>query len=178
MTPHPAGPRLVGPRLELRPIDDGDLPAIAALHREPRVTRLLVDGIPDTVPKARIFLDWNAQFQPAGLGNFAVFRLGEPGLAGLYSLVPFANDEAVLEFGGKLHPRHWRGGLALEAARLLIGHAFGELGRDRLVSAVHPDNRSAALALTRLGFERAGADELFGNPVLLMELRRARWRAA
>lgn len=178
MTPPPVGPRLVGPRLELRPIGEEDLPAIAALHREPRVTRLLVDGIPDTVPKARIFLNWNAPYQAQGMGNFAVFRRGEPELAGLYSLVPFANDEAVLEFGGKLHPRHWRGGLALEAARLLIGYALGELGRDQLVSAVHPDNRSAALALTRLGFERAGEDRLFGNPVVLMGLGRERWRPA
>jgi RimJ/RimL family protein N-acetyltransferase len=171
-------PTLDGPRIELRPIDMGDLAGIAALHGDARVTRLLVDGIPDTVEKAAIFVRWNEPLRAAGMGTFAVRRHGSAELIGLFSLAPFDPDPARLEFGGRLRPDNWRGGIAAEASRIMIDHGFDALDREDLVSAFDPANRSAAAVLTRLGFRAEGAGALFGRPVSIMSLRRDDWRSA
>lgn len=169
-------PVLRGPRLELRPIDMGDLAGIAALHGDPRVTRMLVDGIPDTIEKAAIFVRWNEPMRAAGMGTFGVRRHESAELIGLFSLAPFDPDPTRLEFGGRLRPDSWRGGIADEASRTLIDHAFGELGRDEVVSAFDPGNRSAAAILSRLGFRREGEGVLFERPVTIMALAKAERR--
>ncbi|RVT93296.1 GNAT family N-acetyltransferase [Sphingomonas crocodyli] len=164
-------------RLTLRPIGAADLFAIAALHADPRVAHQLVDGVPDDGLKALQFLRWNAPLRDAGIGTFAVRRHGEVDLIGLFSLTPFRDDPALLELGGKLAPSAWRGGLAVEAGAAMIDHAIGTLGRDRLVSAFHPDHRAVPFSLARLGFVDAGRDTLFGRDVRIMALDAADWRA-
>jgi len=163
-------------RLSLRPIAQEDVPEIVALHRDPRVIGLLVDGIPNTRSIAGLLLRWNEAMAAKGFGTFSVRRHGDPALIGLFSLTPFREDEALLELGGRLAPSAWRGGLAVEAGAALINHAFGPLARDALVSAFHADNRSVPAALARLGFVPAdGGDTGSGRPTALMRLDRADW---
>lgn len=182
MASHPA-PRESHPfpvistsRLELRPIEFADLGAIVALHAESRVSRQLIDGVPDTPGKALVFLNWNRPMQRKGYGTFAVRRRGELQMIGLFSLTPFKENEELLELGGKLRPSAWRGGLALEAGAALIEHAFTNLARDRLISAFHPDNRPVPAALARLGFVPGTLTELFGSAVATMTLAHADWQ--
>jgi len=164
-------------RLDYRPIEVADMPAIAALHADPRVADLLVDGVPDTMAKAFAFVRWNEPFVERGYGMFAVRRKSRDDLIGLFSLTPFDGDEALLELGGRLTPSAWMGGLAVEAGAAMITHAFATLGRERLVSAFHPEHRAAPAALARLGFMPAGSATLFGRAVATMELTRAAWQA-
>lgn len=168
---------LLTKRLLLRPIAAEHGEAIAALHADRRVAGQLVDGIPDTPDKANALLRWNIPMAAQGYGTFAAHHLGSGEMIGLFSLVPFDGDEDLLELGGKLMPSAWRGGLALEAAGALIDHAFGTLGRDQLISAFHPDHRSAPASLARLGFVDDGEANLFGNPVRIMRLARDAWIA-
>ncbi|MBA2934185.1 GNAT family N-acetyltransferase [Sphingomonas sp. CGMCC 1.13654] len=168
---------LLSKRLLLRPIAAEHREAIAALHADPRVAAQLVDGIPDTPGKADLFLRWNAPMAARGHGTFAVHRRDSAELIGLFSLTPFDGDEDALELGGKLFPSAWRGGLAVEAAAALIDHAFGTLDRARLVSAFHPDHRSAPASLARLGFAWERDGTLFGRPVRIMRLTRDGWIA-
>ncbi|QJU59889.1 GNAT family N-acetyltransferase [Sphingomonas sp. AP4-R1] len=170
----PAGP--VSRRLDFRPIGLWDIPEIVALHREPRITAMLVDDIPDDIVKAHLVVAWNAPFAAAGFGTFAVRRRGEPALIGLFSLTPYKNDVALLELGGKLTPSAWGGRIAIEAGAAMIDHAFDALGRDRLVSAIDPAQRSAAAALRRLGFTEDGEDRLLDRPVIRFSLIRSAFR--
>jgi len=164
-------------RLLLRPIAAEHRDAIVALHGDRRVAAQLVDGIPDTPDKADALLRWNAPMAAQGYGTFAVHHLDSAALIGLFSLTPFTGDTDLLELGGKLRPDAWRGGLAIEAAAALIDHAFGTLDRERLVSAFHPDHRSAPASLARLGFVAERDGILFGRPVRIMRLNRAAWIA-
>lgn len=157
-------------RLHFTLAAQSDLPFIADLHADARVSRQLIDGVPDTVAKARIFLRWTQAFDATGYGTWVVKRRADGRSVGLFSLIPFNDDPELLELGGKLHPDCWGGRLALEAGQALVSHAFEALGRDRLVSAIHPDNRSAAGALKLLGFEATGSSVVFGRPVTLMAL--------
>jgi len=172
-----AFPRPTSARLEYRPIEVDDMPAIAALHADPRVAGLLVDGVPDTMAKAYMFVRWNRPFAERGCGMFAVRRRGSDALIGLFSLTPFDGDEALLELGGRLAPAAWAGALAIEAGAAMIDHAFFTLDRDRLISAFHPDHRAAPAALARLGFVPAGPAILFDRAVATMVLTRTAWDA-
>lgn len=164
------------PRLSFRLVGDADVPFIADLHADARVSRQLIDGIPDTIGKARIFLDWTRRFDATGFGTWVVRRRSDDRPLGLFSLIPFQDDPALLELGGKLHPSSWGGSLSVACGRALVRHAFEALDRERLVSAIHPENRSAAAALRRLGFEPAGDAVVFGRPVALLTLSRSAHR--
>lgn len=171
-----AAPLLSGRRIALWPIAPTDRVAIALLHIDPRVTGLLVDGIPDTPLKVDAMLRWNAPLAQRGIGTFAVRRHDDPVLLGLASLTPYGEAGDVLELGARLSPRAWGGGIAVEAAALLVAHAFGAMAHERLVTAIDPRNRPARFGALRLGFRPDGHDILFGRPVERLRLDRADWR--
>jgi RimJ/RimL family protein N-acetyltransferase len=171
-----AAPLLSGRRIALWPIASPARIAIALLHIDPRVTGLLVDGIPDTPLKADAMLRWNAPLAQRGIGTFAIRRHDDPALLGLASLTPYGDAGDVLELGARLSPRAWGGGIGLEAAALLVAHAFGAMAHGRLVTAIDPRNRPARFGALRLGFRPDGHDILFGHPVERLRLDRADWR--
>jgi RimJ/RimL family protein N-acetyltransferase len=45
----------------------------------------------------------------------------------------------------------WGRGYATEGGRAALDHAFTVLGRDRVVSIVHPENAASIAVMTRLG---------------------------
>ena len=76
------------------------------------------------------------------------------------------------EVGWALAREFWGRGLAYEAARAAIRHAFEELGWQEVISLVHPGNqRSIELAL-RLGERFQGSVEIRGLPHNLYRLGR------
>lgn len=173
-----AAPTLRSARIVLTPCAAADAADLVALHRDPRVTQLLVDGIPDEPWKAQVYLDWAAGLHARGIGPWTARRRGDGRFLGLFTLTPFVgDDDRLLEFGGRLARAGWTGGLSIEAGAAVIDHGFGPLDRDALVSAHHPDNRAAAAALARLGFGGAVPGTVFGRDVLVQQLERATWRA-
>lgn len=169
-------PTITTARLVLRSVVSADIDDIIALHADPRVTPMLLDGIPSTPAIARLFVDWAATHAPHGYGTFAARRRKTDAFQGLFSLTPFEGT-GDLELGGKLSPQAWGRDLAVEAGAALIDHAFGALARDRLVSATHPDNRAAIGVLARLGFGYVSPTTVFGVPGGLHALSAAAWSA-
>lgn len=163
-------------RLTLTALTQADAPAVAALHADPRVVPLLLDGVPGTIEHAAVFIAWATGHYAHRYGTFAARRRDDGTFAGLFSLTPF-EDGDTLELGGKLAPIAWGRDLAVEAGAALIDHALGALGRSLLVSAIHPGNRAAAAALARLGFAFERDALVFGRPASLFHLNEARWLA-
>jgi RimJ/RimL family protein N-acetyltransferase len=58
-----------------------------------------------------------------------------------------------VEAGWALDPAVWGRGYATEGGRAALDHAFTMLGRDRIVSIVHPGNAASIAVMTRLGIE-------------------------
>lgn len=169
-----AAPELTTARLSLARLTPADAADVAVLHADPRVAAQLLDGVPQTPEHAHIFIEWAAAHYAHGYGTFAARRLNDGVFIGLFSLVPM-EASGELELGGKLARAGWGRGLALEAGAALTAHAFGALGRDSLVSAIHPENRAARAVLLQLGFAPAGEADVFGSPALLYRLRRSGW---
>lgn len=65
----------------------------------------------------------------------------------------------------------------MEGGAAAIGHAFGALGRDELISLYHPANPTAPRALVRLGFATPAATTIYGKAAVAVRLTAATWLA-
>lgn len=78
-----------------------------------------------------------------------------------------------VEIGWHLARRHWGRGLATEAGRALVDHAFRHLDRDVLVAVVEPPNARSLAVARRLGMTHRGRTVRYYDLELeLFELRR------
>ena len=82
-------------------------------------------------------------------------RNGRPvGQAGL--VLQCVDRATEVELAFMIHTPHRRRGLATEAALALRDHAFDRLGRQRVISLIHPDNRASQGVALRLGMSLEG----------------------
>ena len=156
----PAAPRLSGPRLVLRPLAPTDAPAAHALLADPEVmahwstpphadlaqTEALVERLLGFVASGRA-LEW------------VVATHEDPTLVGRVTLFGIDREQGRAELGGQLGRALWGRGLAAEAQRLVLAHAFDDedgLGLRRVEAFTDPENAGATKALERLGFVREG----------------------
>lgn len=142
-------------RLVLRPVAAGDTEALAAINADPEVMRYIGDGTARTLEQtealtAKVAAHWDAH----GWGAFAVRENDTGDLVGLGILATPAFLPEILpvtEVGWRIGRDRWGRGYAPEAARAVIGFAFGELGFDRVVSCIHSENRASVRVAEKLG---------------------------
>jgi RimJ/RimL family protein N-acetyltransferase len=131
MTSHPPIPTLSTSRLILRPWRAEDLPAFAALNADPRVAEFLPKCL-ERAESDALAERIAAHFRQQGCGLWAVEAPGVApfiGFAGLAAPTFEARFTPCLEIGWRLAFAHWGRGYATEAARRVLAHAFGPLGR-------------------------------------------------
>jgi NAD-dependent deacetylase len=164
--PHPLSIRT--PRLTLEPLLPADLDDAHALWTDADVRRYLWDD--KVVPRETVEAVLLASARDFSRGRFGLWGAYDDrapdrlaGFCGLRSegIAP----EPELLFG--LYRSHWGSGLAHEAARAVMDHAFRVLGLPAIVAATDVPNERSARTLERLGmtFERRalhnGLDTLF-----------------
>lgn len=159
------GPALLTPRLRLRKWRAEDEPLVAAVNRDPEVTRYLnrpVDG-----PAAAAFFGVLSQhWTHHGFGFYAVEvrKTGQLiGFAGAAypSFLPELANRA--ELGWRLSRDAWGYGYAAEAARAARQHAFERLALPELISIIHPENVRSRRLARKLGM---AIERTVHNPVL------------
>ncbi|CAO5157190.1 Acetyltransferase, ribosomal protein N-acetylase [Frankia sp. AiPs1] len=70
----------------------------------------------------------------------------------------------------------WGEGIATEGARAAVEFAFTEIGRDRLISIIHPENRASIRVAEKLGLGLAeGPVDRDGQPRNIYALARTDW---
>lgn len=173
------------PRLDLTPVSAADTDELLALFNDPNVGRYLLDG----EPVSREWVDGEiassvARFDESGCGLWAVRMRpdsGEPDppdlpdtIAGVVGLRPFF-DPPDLQLLYALHPRAWGRGLATEAARAVVHHAFGVLGFDEIKAATDEPNRASVAVLERLGMEPWKVEGGEPHRTLFYRVCRADW---
>ena len=143
----PAGPRLEGERVVLRPLEEADLDGVAAILTEPEGVRWW--GPHDATRVRRDFVD-DPDTEP-----FAIESGGE-----LIGLVIYSEERdpdyrhAALDIG--LTTSRQGQGLGPEALRLLARHLFEERGHHRLTIDPAAANARAIRAYERVGFKPVG----------------------
>jgi ribosomal-protein-alanine N-acetyltransferase len=158
---------LTSERLGFRTWEEGDLELAVALWGHPEVARFIhAGGPPSRAAIAERLARERLTQAELGYQYWPIFLLEAGQFVGCCGLRPYRVDEQILELGTHIHPTFWRRGLALEAARAVIGHAFARLDVRALFAGHNPANEASRQLLAKLGF-RHSHDELYPPTGLL-----------
>ena len=144
-------------RLDFRCWRSADLPLARELWCDARVMALLGGAYDEARLRERLDREMENERQ-YGFQYWPMFLREGGAFAGCCGLKP--KRAGVLELGFQLRPQHWGKGLAVEAARAVIEHAFTRLGAAELSAGHHPRNEASRRVLEKLGFSRNG-EELY-----------------
>ena len=160
--PGAATDELMTGRLLLRPLRESDLDALAAIYADPRVTRFL-DG-PRTREDTSTRLGWMiAGHREQGFGLWATTLRADGTLVGRCGiLVQDVEGAREHEIAYLLGSEWWGNGYATEAAAAIRDHARSQLGFDRLISLIDPENTASQAVALRIGMHHE-RDLIFEN---------------
>jgi RimJ/RimL family protein N-acetyltransferase len=164
-------------RLLLRRWRPEDEAALAAINRDPEVTRYLnrpVDEAATTAFYGACLEHWERH----GFGFFAVESRQEGtrgrflGFVGVGYPAFLPELAARPEIGWRLAPEVWGRGLATEAALASRDDAWERLGLGELISIIHPANEASRRVATKLGMaiERRVQNPVLGRPVEVWQM--------
>lgn len=161
---------IVTARLRLRPLTPEDVDALSSVYLHPCVRRWIGPHTREDVVRE---IEHQVEHQRRlGWSLWAVEERDTGSLIGDCGLQPLEHRGADIELGYDFHPRVWRRGLATEAARAVMGQAFGPLGIERVVAVVKPDHTASQRVLEKSGLRQIGTREAYGESLLLYEAHR------
>jgi [ribosomal protein S5]-alanine N-acetyltransferase len=154
------GDRLVtlpAQRVELRWLEDADVPALFTVFSDPEVMRYW-SWLPyvDRAEAARLLQDIRDLFRSRSLFQWGIARRSDGLVVGTTTLHRLDRAHRHAEIGFALGRAHWGQGLASEAVTALLGFAFDVLGLHRLEAGADPRNHGSIRLLERQGFRREG----------------------
>src|SRR5262249_54828812 len=147
-------------RLVLVPLADHHLDLEIELDSDPEVLRYLAARAPTRSQAIEAHARRMAIARKVpGLGNWIAFRNdgGAPGdFVGLMMLPPAPgpdqpDDPGVADLGYRLLRRYWRQGLATEASRALLRHAFETVGVHRVIAQTMAVNAASRGVMAAAG---------------------------
>jgi RimJ/RimL family protein N-acetyltransferase len=138
-------------RLTFRAWAADDLALAEGLWGDPQVTALL-GGPLDAAQVAERLSREREHLTRHGVQYWPVFSRAGGEHVGCCGLTPYRLADDLFELGFHLRPAFWGQGLAREAARAVIDHAFTARGLSALYAGHHPDNAASRRLLEGLGF--------------------------
>lgn len=159
------------PRLRLRELHDGDAGFLLELLNDPDFIANIADRGVRSEAQASAYLAAGpvASYAKHGYGLWAVEMKPGGELAGVCGLVrrDFLDHPDI----GYAFLPAWRGrGLAAEAARATLAHAFGPLGLPRLLAIVNEGNLASRRLLESLGMHSLGLQPVGGQDLVVYAL--------
>jgi [ribosomal protein S5]-alanine N-acetyltransferase len=147
------------PRLGFRTWSADDQRLAVALWGDADVTRLIGGLFSETRVQDRLRSEL-ASMETHRVQYWPVFLLDNGDFVGCCGLHAYKPEEQICELGFHLRPAHWGSGLATEAGRKVIEHAFNSLKARKLFAGHHPENLNSKKVLEKLGF-RFTHEELY-----------------
>src|SRR5438067_9876877 len=132
---------LTSPRLRFEPLDERHFGGLHAMNADPEVMRY-ISGRPETPDETRAMIGRvQARWARQGYGWWALIERETDELVGAAGLHHLGHvDSNPMEVGWRLRRDRWGRGLATEAARTILAHAFGALDAPIVCAIRHPDN--------------------------------------
>jgi [ribosomal protein S5]-alanine N-acetyltransferase len=150
-------PVLEGKRLRLRGFVEADLAGMFGLHSDPQVMRYWsFPAWTDIGQASDYFAAALGGRDPDRLLCWVITLKGEDRLIGTLTLHAIDRPQGRAEIGYALDAAYWGRGLAQEAMRLVLDHAFGDMGLRRIEADVDPRNAGSCTLAERMGFVREG----------------------
>jgi RimJ/RimL family protein N-acetyltransferase len=150
-------PSFESPRLYIEPRTLADLADCIAMDRDREVTRHIDGPWRDVDAHRRFVVDRITRVYPRGLGYGSIFERDAPSrFVGWVLLIPEDTSGPEIEIGWRLVRDAWGRGIASEAARILVAHAFDEVGVTSVVAGIAEGNRASQRVAEKLGMKREG----------------------
>ena len=143
------------PRLQLRFLSQGDVPALYRMYSDAEAMRYWSSGPWDNMQQAEAYLD-AAQ---AGYESGELLRMGieiDGQLAGIVNLYSFNRQNRRCDVGYMLDREFWGKGYMREAMAAIIDYAFRVLRLHRIEADIDPRNTASARLLKSLHFVHEG----------------------
>jgi ribosomal-protein-alanine N-acetyltransferase len=138
-------------RLLLRPLGEGDLEDLFALHSDPEVMRFIGGGKPRTrAETAEKLRNIAAHWHQHSFGIWALLDKADGLFAG-WCGVGYFHGLPDAELGYALAPRCWGRGLATEAVLRVLRHSFDVLHLPRVVGVARGSNVASQRVLLKAG---------------------------
>lgn len=154
-------------RLRLRPLRAEDVDALTEVYAHPLVAQWVGPHTrADVAQEIALHVDHQAS---VGWSFWAVEDRASTRLIGDCGLQPLEQHGPEVELGYDFHPHVWGRGLATEAARAVMRHAFGPLQIEHVVAVVKPGNIASQRVLEKAGLQRNGTRQAYGDPMFLYE---------
>jgi RimJ/RimL family protein N-acetyltransferase len=166
-------PRLLTPRLVLRPFARADFPAYAANAADPEAVAF-IGGVQDTRNAWRFFCSATGSWV-LGAGGWLAVTLPEDDVM-LGTVGVFRREIApdLTEVGWAIFRPHWKKGYAAEAARAVVDYAFREWKDERVIAYI-ADGNTASIGVGRsIGMTYDGAGDFYGEPCGRYAITKAR----
>jgi RimJ/RimL family protein N-acetyltransferase len=162
-------------RLVLRMWREEDFDAYAQICADEEVMRYLGGKTFDRTEAWRHMAFIVGHWHLLGYGHWAVEEKATGRMIGRLGFLNPAGWPGF-EIGWTLARDSWGKGYATEGARRALRYAFTEMGRDHVISLIHPENKASIRVAERLGERLEGEAEIFGIGVLVYGIDRADWR--
>lgn len=132
--------RLETERLVLRPYTLDDLDDLAPILGDPETMQYY--PAPFSREKSREWIEGNLErYEADGFGLWAIeWKATGEFLGNCGPVRRTVDGRQEVEVGWHVERSHWRRGIATEAARECCRYAFEELGLERLISLIRPEN--------------------------------------
>ena len=163
-------PHLIGERVELRPLEEGDFPALFAVASDP----LIWEQHPSWDRyKEEVFQQFFREAMASG-GAFLVLDRADDRVIGSSRYAGYDAEKSEIEIGWTFLARsHWGGRSNGEMKRLMLDHAF------RFVTSVYfvigPNNIRSRTAVTRIGATFEDQVNRNGKDVVIYRICKTDW---
>ena len=162
---------LITQRLELRPVQIGDVEVAHELWTDRDVRHFLFDERVIPLDEARSFVEQSLRtFEECGYGLWLVFSRETAKLIGFAGLIDSSDESPNLIYG--IHPDSWGNGFATEAAKAVLDYAFETLGLACVKADVDEPNVTSVRILEKLGMKKIRRAIVAGRPLLYYEQHR------
>ena len=158
-------------RLILRNYRLSDFEDHFKLCADPDLMRYLIGGKPMSRLEAwRHMAFLVGHWELLGYGYFAAIEKATGKFVGR---IGFTNPEGWpgFEVGWTISPEFQGHGFATEGGRFLLEYAFNEMGKDHVISVIHPENKPSIRVAEKLGEKLEGETDV-GMPVLIYGIDR------
>ncbi len=160
-------PVIVTERLLLRRLAPRDLAPLADMYGDEETMRFIGDGSTADWDRTSLAVERHTT-APFGTGLLATVLRSTGEFVGRCGYLEWDIDGAIeTEIGWMIGRSHWGNGYATEAAIALRDYGFEHLGKERLISLIHPDNTASIRVAEKAGETLWRVWQHKGNPVLI-----------
>jgi RimJ/RimL family protein N-acetyltransferase len=145
-------------RFTIRPLAEDDAVAVHEIWSDPEVMRYIPSAPSASLDESRERL---ARHMARSPGLWAVTERDTGELVGVCGLVAVEGTGPEIEVAYHVMRRHWRRGVATEAARGCVEAGLAA-GLEQVVAFVVPENRASVRVLEKVGMRRDGMASAYG----------------